>query len=79
MTNRERYDGVFREALGLEPGQLGDALAYGSVKSWDSVGHMTMMAAIESTFGIVLETDDVVAFSSYAQGMEILRTYGVEL
>lgn len=79
MTNREKYDQVFRDSLGVEPGQLNDALVYQSVQAWDSVGHMAMMASLESTFDIMLETDDIIAFSSYSKGMEILGKYGVQL
>jgi acyl carrier protein len=79
MTSREKYDNVFRESLGLRTEQLDDALVYNSVKAWDSVGHMAMMASIEATFEIVLETDDIIAFNSYVGGMGILRKYGVQL
>ena len=46
---------------------------------WDSVGHMTLMAAIEDAFDIMLDTDDIVDFSSYEKGKEILKKYDVEL
>lgn len=78
MTNKEKYDQVFRESLGVEPGQLNATLVYQSVQAWDSVGHMAMMASLESTFDIMLETDDIIAFSSYPKGMEILGKYGVQ-
>lgn len=77
-TNRERYGRVFADSLALSPDDLNDALVYNSVKSWDSVGHMTLMAALEAEFDIMLETDDIIDFSSYFKGMEILAKYGVQ-
>lgn len=77
MTNKENYDKVFMESLSLTLDQLGDALAYNSVPTWDSVAHMAMMAALESQFDIMLETDDIIDFSSYNKGMQILAKYGV--
>jgi acyl carrier protein len=78
MTNREKYDKVFVESLGVDREQLAETLVYNSVKAWDSVGHMAMMASLEAEFEIMLDTDDIIAFSSYPKGMEILSKYGVQ-
>jgi acyl carrier protein len=79
MTNSEKYDNVFMEALSLKADQLNDALVYDSVTAWDSVGHMAMMAQLEAAFDIMMDTDDIIGFSSYAKGKEILGKYGVQL
>lgn len=78
MTNKEKYDQVFIETFAIESKDLTDSLEYNSIKSWDSIGHMGMIATLEDTFGISLETDDVIAFSSYKKGQEILSKYGLE-
>jgi acyl carrier protein len=78
MTNRQKYDNVFIESLSVQPGQLNDGLVYQSVTAWDSVGHMAMMAQLEAAFDIMMDTDDIIAFSSYPKGMEILGKYGVQ-
>lgn len=78
VTNREKYANVFVEVFAVAEEAL-PALAYQAIAQWDSVGHMRLMAEIESAFGILLETEDIVGFSSYETGKEILRKYGVEL
>lgn len=79
MTNREKYDQAFIEALELSPEQLNSDLVYQSVETWDSVGHMSLMAAIEDAFDIMMDTDDIIDFSSYEKGPETLSAnYGVE-
>lgn len=78
MTNREKYDHVFMDALSLQLHQLTETLVYNSVAAWDSVGHMAMMADLESAFDIMMETDDIIDFSSYPKGMQILTKYGVQ-
>lgn len=78
-TNKQRYDSVFMNALELKPRDLSANLTYNSVKSWDSVGHMSMMAALENEFDIMMDTEDIIDFSSYLKGIEILGKYGVEL
>ena len=36
------------------------------------------MSAIEEEFKITLETDDIIDFSSFQKGIEILKKYKVE-
>ena len=58
---------------------LNETLVYQSVPTWDSVGHMAMIAALEERFEIMMETDDVIDFSSYLKGLEILAKYNVAI
>lgn len=78
MTNLEKYNNAFTENLQISEDKL-NGLQYQGVELWDSVGHMTLMAAIEDAFDILLDTDDIVDFSSYEKGKEILKKYDVEL
>ena len=78
MSNREKYDEAFVEALGVGRDQL-EKLEYQSVESWDSVGHMQLVATLEEVFDIFFETEDIIDFSSYAKGGELLSKYGIEL
>lgn len=78
-NNLDAYKEVFRTSFGVDDAALNDQLVYQSVPAWDSVGHMGMIAALEEAFNIVIETDDIVDFSSYAKGMDIVRKYGVQL
>ena len=78
MTNIEKYNNAFTENLQISEDKL-NGLQYQGVELWDSVGHMTLMAAIEDAFDIMLDTDDIVDFSSYEKGKEILKKYDVEL
>lgn len=73
MTNLEKYNQVFCESLEITEEKL-PGLEYQGVELWDSVGHMNMMAAMEDAFDIMMETDDIVDFSSYEKGKEILAT-----
>ena len=79
MTNLEKYNNVFCETLQISEDQLA-GLKYQGVELWDSVGHMSLTAALEDAFDIMLETDDIIDLSSYEKGIEILKTkYDVEL
>lgn len=78
MTNLEKYNMVFCENLQVEEAQL-PSLKYQAVPLWDSVGHMTLVAAIEDAFDIMMETDDIIDLSSYEKGKQILKKYEVEI
>ncbi len=78
MTNLEKYNAVFCETLNVTESQLAE-LKYQGVAEWDSVGHMTLVAAIEDAFDIMMETDDIIDLSSYEKGKEILKKYEVEI
>ena len=77
--NIRKYDQVFRDVLGLEQSELNYSLLYQSVPSWDSVGHMEMVSRLEESFDIELEMDDIIDFSSYEVGKNILSKYGIDL
>ena len=78
MTNLELYINAFVEGLGIDEEQ-GEGLNFQGVPEWDSVGHMTLVAAIEDAFDIVLDTDDIITFDSFEKGKEILKKYDVEM
>lgn len=78
MTNKEKYNNAFIEALDVEVAQLA-GLEYQSIATWDSVGHMTLISTIEDAFDIQLETDDIVDFNSYKKGFELLKKYEVTI
>jgi acyl carrier protein len=78
MTNLEKYANVFIECFGVEKSVLNETFTYQCVPAWDSVGHMGMIAALEDAFDIMLETDDIIDFSSYTKGIETLTKYNIE-
>lgn len=78
MTNREKYIAAFADALAVGAEET-VALAYGQSAAWDSVGHMRLIANLEDAFGIIMDMDDIIDFSSFAKGEDILRKYDVAL
>lgn len=78
MTNLEKYNAAFCETLNVEEAKL-EGLKYQAVPGWDSVGHMSLVAAIEDAFDIMMEMDDIIDLSSYEKGKEILKKYEVEI
>lgn len=78
MNNLETYDNIFIETFEITKEQLA-GLEYQAIPAWDSVGHMELIAALEDTFDIMMDTDDIIDLSSYEKGKEILKKYEIEL
>jgi acyl carrier protein len=68
---------IFSETLGIDRQRVVDNLEYNSIKEWDSVAHMALIAALEEAYDIMLETDDVIDMSSVGRAREILAKYSV--
>lgn len=73
----KRLEEVFSATLGIDQARVVDGLEYNSIKEWDSVAHMALIAALEEAYDIMLETDDVIDMSSVKRAREILAKYSV--
>ena len=78
MSNKEKYTDIFKNSLSIDNSKFNENLKYNEIPEWDSIGHMTLMSGLEEGFKITLETDDIVDFSSFKKGKEILKKYKVE-
>ena len=79
MNNNEKYKAAFVKGLEINESKL-EGLEYQSIPEWDSVGHMSLISAMEDAFNIEMDVDDIIDFSSYEKGKEILskEAYGVD-
>ena len=77
--NKEKYDKAFVEAFSIQEESLGPDLEFESISEWDSIGHMNLIAELEDAFDISMEMDDIIDFSSYTKGVEILKKYEIKM
>jgi len=77
MTNLEKYKNAFIECFNVEEEKL-SGLEYQMIADWDSIGHMSLIAMLEDEFDIMMDTDDIIDFSSFEKGKEIISKYDVE-
>lgn len=68
---------VFVRSLGITPETVCDELEYNTIPQWDSAGHMSLVAELESEFDVMLDTDDIIGMSSVLKAREILVKHGV--
>ena len=65
---------IFLESLDIKEDKFNEGLKYNEIPEWDSIGHMSLISAIEEKFSITMETDDIIDFNSFQKGQEILES-----
>lgn len=78
MTNIGKYNNAFVEVFGVDNSVLNDGFSKDNVESWDSVHQLNIIALLEESFDIMLDPEDIMEFTSYCKGREILKKYDVE-
>ena len=78
QTEIEKYNQAFIESFSISENELDDDLLYNSIPEWDSVGHMSLISELEEVFDIMMEMDDIIDFSSYKKGFELIAKYEIE-
>ena len=79
MNTIQKLHDCFRQALALPVGTAIEGLAYQDHPSWDSVAHMRLIAAIETAFDLMLDTDEILEMSSYDKTVELLARHDIAL
>ena len=77
MNSIETYKNAFKKLFELDD-ELLDQLVYQGIPEWDSISHMELMTILEKEFSIEMEIDDIIDFSSFELGKNILAKYGVQ-
>ena len=78
MDNNEKLRQIFADSLGIGIEKVVDSLEYNSISEWDSIAHMALIASIDKSFDIMLDTDDVIDMSSFGIAKELLKKYELE-
>ena len=83
MSASIKSDGRLRqtvgEVLGVNPYLLSDESSPSTISSWDSLGHLNLVIALEQEFEINLSADEVLAMRNLGSIRHILHRYGVEI
>lgn len=77
MTNLEKYNQIFAEIFNVAESELGPDFDSQHVDGWDSVRQLSLTAAMEDAFDIMLDAEDIIDFNAYEQGKAILSKYEI--
>lgn len=70
MAERHLFE-IVSQALRIEPDRLDEGTSYQSIPEWDSLGHVSLMEALEEAYGIKVSDDVAVDLTS----IEAIRTF----
>lgn len=79
MKNIDKYKEIFCQTFDVDEDRLDETFTFDDVDEWDSLGHMTLVSALEDAFDIFLETDEILNFGSFENGKKILQNHEVKL
>ena len=78
MNNRQKYIEAFKTIFEVSEDKLDNSFNFKDVEEWDSLRHMTLISELEDAFDVMFETEDILHFGGFMNGIEILKRYGVE-
>ena len=64
-TDDDRLRAIFQAVLELPATRDVSTVRQISEKNWDSLAHATLVAAIESEFGVTIDTSDALGMTSF--------------
>ena len=79
MTNLEKLNAIFCEVFSVEETALNEDFNNCNIDGWDSVRQLSLTTAVEDTFDLMLDAEDILEFTSYENAKKILSKYEIEL
>lgn len=70
----EKVQEAFKTAFSVDPQSVTLDTKPDDVSGWDSVGHLSLAATLEETFGITLDVDDVMEMENVRQIVRIISS-----
>ena len=74
---KDKYIEIFTKSLSIDKKKFNEKIKYNDIPEWDSIGHMTLVADLEEGFNISMDADDIIDFSSFNKGIQILKKYKI--
>lgn len=78
MNNKECYESIFLDLFDIEKKDLEPDFTFKDNEVWDSLAHLSLISELEEAFDVLFDSDDILNYGSYNNGIKILEGYGVE-
>jgi acyl carrier protein len=76
-STEQRLQAIFRGVLDLPEGSDATTAAQGQTPTWDSMAHVSLVAAIEAEFSLAIDAGDSLSLTSYEAARQYLVDLGV--
>jgi acyl carrier protein len=74
MTNLEKLNQIFCEVYSVEVSALNEDFVNTNVETWDSIHQLSMVAAIEEAFDLMMDAEDILEMTSYVNVKNLLTS-----
>ena len=74
MTNLEKLNQIFCEVYSVEESALNEDFVNTNVDTWDSIHQLSMVAAIEEAFDLMMDAEDILEMTSYENVKKLLTS-----
>lgn len=74
MTNLEKLNQIFCEVYSVEESALNEDFVNTNVETWDSIHQLSMVAAIEEAYDLMMDAEDILEMTSYVNVKNLLTS-----
>lgn len=74
MTNLEKLNQIFCDVYSVEESALNEDFVNTNVETWDSIHQLSMVAAIEVAFDLMMDAEDILEMTSYVNVKNLLTS-----
>ncbi len=74
MTKLEKLNQIFCEVYSVEESALNEGFVNTNVETWDSIHQLSMVAAIEEAFDLMMDAEDILEMTSYVNVKNLLTS-----
>ena len=79
IKSEDRLKATVAEVLGVNTYQLSEESSPASISSWDSLGHLNLVIALEEEFAVNFSADEVLTMRDLRSIRRVLHRCGVEI
>jgi acyl carrier protein len=79
MNLPESVSSLIAMSFGISKDRISSSTRQADIPEWDSVGHLNLMLALEDTFGIRLDVDDMKRLTTVEAILNYLEEAGCRL
>lgn len=70
---------IIASVFSVDPSVIVDTLRPGEIPAWDSLGHLSLIGALEQAFATTLTMEESLAINSIADVKAVLAKHGVRI
>lgn len=75
----KKYNEVFKSIFNVDDKHILE-LEYKVYPEWNSMAQIALISALEEEFAINFEADDIFSFTSYKEGLKLMKSrFGIDL